>query len=541
MALDDMANFAETATQVVEANGNGATTVAVEEIATRVATQAAQVAAQQVIDSAQPKSRKGTVTRVSVPPSQLAKFFPSTGEKLVIRLRRVGDMPNNRMYVGSFNASDIQGYLNIEEFLKALVVPSWGPGDYTVALAAPNGVETRVETFPMHPPTNQNNNGGSGLFGALKDLPWGISSQQQGVDLSQLNPVSPSLTPNPMDNRLDRLERLLDRQSQGPDPRDVLIKKLVDRLDDMDRNKNQPVAQPVQQPLDIASVVSQIAAVMRPATPPPDNSLEKLLLLVDRMVPKEQPKQTDPWDMITKLATVKRELFGDMAEQQKELNKKLDAYINQPAPDPLEEVERVQRMWTMMKQMVNSEGDSYGSFIGQIFKGLPGILDKAKGVVEAQAKTEVAKADQVRQVAQIKQAQAAKQVTQPELHPTQIEYPEGFGEYLIKLQNANGAKENIEATLRAFEFLGKHEGWNKFYNVTYNLAKSGDKKAIKYLERLLQHMEVRQEIDVDKRTSIVDAFNNYWEQIISVAFNDVDRSVSNNNNNDPTTESLKAQ
>lgn len=522
MALDDNLATDLGGATVEPVNGNGShSSLEVEEIATRVAQQAAAQATQQVIDSL-PKGKKGNVGRVSQPVSQLAKMFPASAEKVVVRVRRLGDAPGTSTYVGAFNALDVQGYLNIEEFLRAALVPQWGYGDYKVSLAAANGVETRTELYGMHPPVGGNNGNNNGLFGSLKDL---VNMPNYGLPQSPVSGDPLAAAPNTVntvnDGRLDRIERLLERQGQGPDPRDVLIKKLVDKLDDVDRKINTAQPAPTAPPVDVASIVMQVAAAMKPAAPAPDNSLEKLLLLVDRLVPKEQPKQTDPWDMLTKIGTIKKELFGDLAEQQKDLNRKLEAYMNQAPPDPIEEVERVQKMHQMIKSMVSSESDSgsFGSYIGQIFKGLPQVLDKARGIVDAQARIPP-KTVIVQQQAQ-PQAKAA-------VDPNAVPYPEGFEPYLTSVQSSNGAREYIESTLKAFEFLGKDPNWGKFYHAAYTLASKGDKKAIKYIDALLKHFEARGEIHETRKTAILSAITEHWDTILSVAFNYVKPVVNAN-------------
>lgn len=497
-------------------DGNGEIREVARQVASEVAGQAVQEAIRQLAQSqvqVQMRGKKAGTVNVSVPQG-LARMFPTTNQYLVVR-KRVGDGVSSRLHhAGNFRQSDVAAYPNLEGWLQEQLVPTWGSGDYIVSLTDASGHEVKAETFSVGLPQHA---GALGYMRELVNATGPVHYPQQPLPAAPMPMPSQSADP-----RLDRFERVLEQlvtavQQPKEDPRDVLFKKLADRLDYLERER---LTQPAPQQPDIMGGIAKLAEAMRPAPVPqqPAFDMEKVLLLADRFSNRQQ----DGLDVFSKIASVKRELFGDMADNYKEMKEELKAALNQPQPDFLEEAGKMMQAMEMFKQLAQQSGGGDGgtiAAIGHIFSGLPAlgkVLEKAQSTIEAQARLR----EKERQVVETT-ARVATAATKPEPKksaPPAVQLPPGAEIFVDALVAATGTRERIRTTLELFEFLGKHKGWDVYYGKCYELAQARDKEALKYVDALLRNLEKRGTISVDKRETITREFYEHWETILEVAF-----------------------
>mgnify|MGYP001602016786 CR=1 FL=1 len=486
------------------------------QVASEVAQQAVDSAVRQLAQSQVSVNTRGKRSTVNIAvPQGLARMFPTASQHMVIR-KRVGDGPTARPYhVGNFTQADLQGFINIEGFIQQQVLPTWGAGDYIVSLTDASGTELKSEAFPVGMPQNY----GMGL-GFMKEL------VQTPIRHDPLPPPMPMPMTMSMssstDVRLERLEKLIEQSvSHREDPKDVLFRKMVDRLDLLERERNVPPPQPPPPPppppvapppqMDIVGLLGKLAEITRPPLQQqPALDMERMMSLIERM--SNKPEKTTDWmDMLTKLATVKKEIFGDMVQTQKEVAEKIAQVLNAPQPDFLEEAQRMAQAMELFKQIAsNHSGGDTLSTVAQIFGNLPHlgkIFDKARMLTDSQTKLKQIPAEVSKQPEVIKKSP-----------PPPLELPEGTQPYVDSLVRASGDREYIQSTLQLFEYLGKYPGWHTYYSACYELAKQGDRKALAYLDALLRNFVQRGTITEDKRGTIVGAFETHWETILEVAF-----------------------
>ena len=456
-------------------------------------------------------------------------MFPDIGEQLIVR-KRQGEGANAKVeYVGIFRMQDLQGCHSVEAFLSRHVVPKFGYGAYPVALLDVKGQETKHDEFSIAGPAPvgaRNGDPSSVVAELLREV---ILKRQEGVpDSAGLGGLGALGHPHGAQPCSHGAPYGAPMPAPSDPVKDDLLRKMIDKVERLEH----AVSQPKQ--LDPVELVERVAARMQPAPAQHIDWLQLAALVKDTMRELRPPEpKEDSLDKFLKYQqligsgkSVETELLKEMLRDQKDranrLEEKIEKITDMPPEDPIDKLKSMVDAVKVVKELAGEteKKDTLAAYLSDMFKHAPAVFDKVGHLMDKamardkqtiQGKLLLTGKTKLTQAA-VQKAKEVKETNKPETEP----YPEGFNVYISRLVAAKETGDKVRATLEAFQFLGQHEPWKKYFDACVLLAKAKDSRAIEYVEAFLDVLYDRRDIPEVVKLDIVAIFKTHWSQIIDV-------------------------
>ena len=488
------------------------------------------------------RNKTQTPTQAKAFTTIIAKMFPSQGEQLVVR-KRQGEGANAKVeYVGIFRDQDLQGCPSVEAFLSRHIVPKFGYGAYPVAMLDRTGQESKHDEFVIASPLGDQTVPPRDATGVIATLLREVvlkDQQRPDMGLGGLASGYPQNNPQtyPQAQQGQHYPQQSYPQSGSDSVKDELVKKMIDRVEHLEKSLSAP------KPVDVAELIERVALRLQPPpapviTPPQFDWLQAASLIKDIVREfRAGERKEDGLDQFLKIKQViggersaevdiLKEMLRDQKDRSNRLEDKIEQMTSAPPEDAVEKLKGMVEAVQVVREIgreTESKKDSLGAYLSEMFKQAPAVLDKASVLMDKAMQRDrqalqarALMAGKVRAVVtpvakpktEVEQAKADRPNTDP--------YPEGFDVYVDRLVKAGDPASKIRGTLEAFQFIGQHEPWKKYFDACLLLAKAKDKRAIDYVDAFLGVLYDRRNIPEELRLEVISLFKNHWDQIIDV-------------------------
>ena len=435
-----------------------------------------------------------------------------------VKFYRRDELGQVKLVPRSYTPKDLEVYSDIEEFIVKHLTPTYGSGEYNVALVNSKGEETRSAAIHVLA------NGGappSESSAALEMLNRHIERLQHQIDEKERRDMERK-EPT-MHERLAEIQSLkqtlgLDekkgdsgatmalmmlmmqqqQQGRGPSPEIAEMRAELRALgEEMKRMASAPVAlpplPPPPEPINVPGLVKEIASIVRPTEQPQKQGMGigEILGLVQTAAP-----------ILKSLLGVDQ--VNGIAEQIKQLQERTTS--SKSLQDTLQDL----RLFNNVMREVGGGGggsDTFGAAVAGLLENLPQTLEAVGSLMQkSQPAVPQPQARQARpalpprarpggpaalpprarpvsaQAAPLPPAapvQAAPAEQDPALEGGDddddgLDFPPGIERFTKKLASATDPKVRIVTTLTMLQFCNKQPAWNKQLREVLTAAREGD-------------------------------------------------------------------
>ena len=466
----------------------------------------------------EPKPKEAPFRKPGYFRGALDRILP-TAEK--IKVYKTDEM-GSKHFVRSYSPKDLDRASDIEEFIQRFLVPVLGPGEYEVALINSKGEETRSVPIPMLDPARL------GLSGTAGTPATGDQATMQTVKMlldrvKELEAKPPEKTATVMDrltemkamsemfgakggdmNPMLMMMLMKDQQPAAPSREIAEIKAVLGELRASISSRSNlppPLPMPSEPAIDVVALAKMITEANKPAF-----SLQDIVTLA--RPPVQHGEAMGFKEILALLPTIKSLLGGDQIVA---LQHKLDA-MQAPAAsrtlrDSLEEFKVIQGL-VQSGQQPAPEGETFWGFLNNVVMNFPASAE-AMGNMMARIR-------------------ASEKAELPPSRDTsgasgQLDFPPGFDAMAKKIADGSDDAAKIEATLKAFQFLGKHGAWRSYLSKVVKLAqraKSGDaeakKEALSFVKSFLAGLVDGKFLTQPIASQTEIAFDRHFDRVLDV-------------------------
>lgn len=479
----------------------------------------------------------------------LASLMP-TAEHLKIWKRRedgaLGLVPR------TYSTRELEKSNDIEDFITRFIVPSYGSGDYEIALVNQKGEETRSHTITVLDPSE----GGNVADNALAKTLDVMLARMEKLETRLAQPAAPQPS---IKERLEEMEALQKMMGGKADPTTMALlmermrpqatqasnevaelKAELDRLK-RDRRDQQshfippplPIEREPQQPaFDVGGVLKTVLEAGKGQS----MSAGDIIQIIEKQqataaaVAAAQaaatPRPTGLGEVVTAIAQalpLLRQALG--LDQLQALQAEIRELKNQPSKGLKETLDDLAALQSVIGNNQPQSGggeESFWGFLSTAAANLPAIAEMVGHLKGQQAQ------QQAQPPAARPKALPAPKANEEEDEPAEeqgLQIPEGFipGPF-AKVKAADNDEKLIEALLRSFQWLAmKNKGWMTHMIEVVKTAKKahagdGDAKAevLEFVNSFMRNLLTNGIVDDNLVTRVKTAFETNFDKVLAV-------------------------
>jgi hypothetical protein len=447
-------------------------------------------------------------------------MLPNANRLMIYKRSSAGQLS----FIGEYSPHDLQRIGNVEIFLKEYVVPTYGYGEFSIALQTPEGGQKPVGSVNIMPPKVAPNSE-TATFAEMMKLQSQVADKaktEANEQMTQMLKMAMMMRGGKGESgdgggNMMMMMMMMNMMNKpaipAPDPMmQMLMQKLLSRMDEPQMPSPAPMPYfppaPPQREESIRDIVAAVTQLTRPNQP---TSIGELVQVAKAM--KGDDDKLTVKDMIAMLPTIKDMLV--------------------PKQQGTDSFRKVVEDFSVLQQLMNGGGPDTSSgfweFAGSLAESLPAIMNN-KTQATVKPKKQLAQ-----QVAQAKQRQQATQIAQsakiapagnkvvplnaaqikkgaPPIHPA-------FKKYAAMMTTAFKDEKDgalMESFLRGLMFLRKTDKkWQASIEAMLEKMHGGDKeKALKFIEVFLHTFVDSDIIEAEVAEAAYDCFEEHWEKAL---------------------------
>ena len=455
--------------------------------------------------------------------SQLDRQFPTAHR---IKFWKRGEDGTLRAIPRPYTARDLQRSHDIEEFVSTYLVPTYGDGDYEVAILHDDGKVSGTQSVSIlspTPPQAQPSGDSARIAGITDRIMDRMTTLEERLFKAQEHDPAPA--PKSLLEQMEEFEKMKrqfssgeglmpmllmqmmnqQRAPQGPSP-DVgdlrrELREVREALADLKNVAPPPPALPPSGPeTGVSELLGQVIDAMRPQQQPQGLTADDVARIVRAEIGANAP-QEDPLERLIKL----REAFKDDSanERLRDITEELRTLRAERAvpvapggglKDSLETIDLI------TQRFGGGGGESTGD---KVLKGIEMVLDP----------------ERIRALADVWKSVAsgmAPSKEPPRDSKKQITYPAGFGKFTKAITAATNDQEILFASMAALEFLGKHTAWQPHVWAMGIACKNGERaKALAFSKSFVEGLRGAKRIDTATARRAADVFEANIDDVIA--------------------------
>jgi len=443
------------------------------------------------------------------PKNPFQEMLPNAHRLMIYKRNNTGQLS----FVGEYSPYDLQRIGNVEIFLKEYVVPTYGFGEYSLAIQTPDAAQKPVGSVNIMPPRQQTAGETQAFSDAMK-LQGQVADKAKNEAREQMNDMLKMMMAfrgkeggggNDTMMMMMMMNMMQAKQQPAVDPMmQMLMQKLLSKMDEPQMAP--PAPMPYFPPASsgesgsFKDMVTAVTALMRPTQPTP---LADVVAVAKAM--KGDDDKLTVKDMISMLPTIKEMLV--------------------PKQQGNDSFRKVIEDFSVLQQLISGNGPDtsagFWEFAGNLAQSLPEILNKEpvqairkkKGPLATQAarvKLKPQAAQPSNSIVPLNKEQIKKGA--PPIHP-------GFKKYAVAMKKAFDEEKDgvlMETFLRGLMFLRKtHKKWQASVEAMISMMHSGNKvKALKYVEVFLHTFVDADLCEAEVAEAVYNCFEEHWDKAL---------------------------
>ena len=465
----------------------------------------------------------------------LDRILPTAERMKVWKREALGKL----VYLEQYSVSDVERVGDMEVFLQQYIVPKVGPGTFEIGLINSKNEESRRVEFTVHDPNRAPgdkpndvviNKVVTEVLEENKKMRTEMAAQANKKEIPMHERLAEAKAMMELlgggDKKMDPMMMFMLMQGMGgnkpvDDPRITSLERSLDKLTDLvtrqasEQRLPPPMPMlPPEPPIDIGALTRSITEAVRPQF-----KITDIIAAIPALMPLIRPAPTEkPWgpkDLIGMLPVVSP-LLEKMFGKDEVANLKAEVAKMQNAPsrglrETLDDMKLLQEV-TGGGQRDDADPDNFWGFANNILLNLDSLGD-----VLSKLKDEPGETHGANKQPEHRQIQAAPK------KKSKSKYPPGFEEHVKALRAAREPAERIQASLRAFMFLGKSPPYDKYLKFVYGLIRAADQgnekagqKAFQFVVKFLEGLRDSGMLKPVTVKNTVKAFADNFDKVITL-------------------------